>query len=244
MERSGDSQNGKIADHLPLSVLLFHNAMERDLSLGKFADELGLSPLSLRQFIEGNTQRPRSKTLEMIATALQMPVEDVRRRLSIPPEAGPNFASWLQGQMQGRFSRARLTKETKISDGALRNYLAGQTLPDSDQARRLSEALGAPTMEIARLIIAHQTAQAGGVTVAPGSSAAPSHEAETEAVEAVADSAPAAPSSVARSIEAAAATNSPTGNREEQQILHLWRQLHPQARRATLSYIAGLLAEV
>jgi hypothetical protein len=30
---------------------------------------------------------------------------------------------------------------------------------------------------------------------------------------------------------------------EEEHLLALWRQMHPQGRRATLIYIAGLLAE-
>lgn len=30
---------------------------------------------------------------------------------------------------------------------------------------------------------------------------------------------------------------------EERRLLTLWRRLHPQGRRATLTYIAGLLAE-
>jgi hypothetical protein len=30
---------------------------------------------------------------------------------------------------------------------------------------------------------------------------------------------------------------------EEERLLRLWRQLHPQGRRATFSYIADLLAE-
>jgi DNA-binding Xre family transcriptional regulator len=239
------NQNGKSADHLPLSVMLFHNAMERNISMGKFAQELGLSPLSLRQFVEGNTQRPRSKTLELLAGALNISIEDARRRVAIAPEKGPNFASWLQNQMDGRFSRARLTKETKISDGALRNYIAGQTLPDSDQARRLADTLGVPTMDVARIIVAHHTAQVGGVTVAPGT-----HESVPSGTEADANDSsemegviPVASASAQASSEAPAVVVNNSPNREESQLLNLWRQLHPQARRATLIYIAGLLAE-
>jgi transcriptional regulator with XRE-family HTH domain len=235
MDRSTGSPNGKVTDHLPLSVMLFHNAMERNLTMGGFARELGLSPLSLRQFVEGNTQRPRGKTIETIAGALDISVDDARRRLNLPPEEGPPFSDWLQRQMKGRFSRARLTKETKISDGALRNYLAGQTLPDSDQARRLADALGQPTLDVARLIIAHQTAQAGGMTVKPG--AGPDDEGAAE------EGAATAPLAAVESAPTAEIAASAPAGRDEEHILHLWRQLHPQARRATLIYIAGLLAE-
>ena len=235
MDRSNGSQNGKVTDQLPLSVMLFHNAMERNLTMGSFARELGLSPLSLRQFVEGNTQRPRGKTIETIARALEISVDDARRRLNLPPEQGPPFADWLQRQMKGHFSRARLTKETKISDGALRNYLAGQTLPDSDQARRLADALGPPTLEVARLIIAHQTAQSGGVTVKPA--------VEPDELGANEEGDTAAPVAAAQSAPAAEVTVSMPSSRDDSHMLHLWHQLHPQARRATLIYIAGLLAE-
>ncbi|NJM08465.1 helix-turn-helix transcriptional regulator [Candidatus Gracilibacteria bacterium] len=88
-----------------------------------------------------------------------MPPDAVRRQAALPPPTGPEFADWLQAQMEGRYSRARLAKETGISDGALRNYLDGRTLPDADQAQRLAEALGAPPMEIAHIIIAGQAAE-------------------------------------------------------------------------------------
>jgi hypothetical protein len=190
------NQNGKSVDHLPLSVMLFHNAMERNISMSKFAQELGLSPLSLRQFVEGNTQRPRNKTLELL-------------------------------------------------DGALRNYISGQTLPDSDQARRLADILSVPTIEVARIIIAHHTAQVGGVTVAPGTHEATSSAAEAEA-HALSEGEGAismATTSSQASSEAPAVVFNNSSNREETQLLNLWRQLHPQGRRATLIYIAGLLAE-
>lgn len=234
MDRTTGSQNGKVTDQLPLSVMLFHNAMERNLTMGSFARELGLSPLSLRQFVEGNTQRPRGKTIETIAGALNISVDDARRRLNLPPEEGPPFAEWLQRQMKGHFSRARLTKETKISDGALRNYLAGQTLPDSDQARRLADALGQPTLEVARLIIGYQTAQAGGMTVKPTAEPDDQDLEEGDTV---------APAITTQSAPAAEVTASVPSSRDDSHMLHLWHQLHPQARRATLIYIAGLLAE-
>jgi transcriptional regulator with XRE-family HTH domain len=248
------TQNGKAADHLPLAVMLFHSAMERNIGMAKLAEELGLSPLSLRQFVEGNTQRPRSKTIELLAGALNISVDEARRRVGLAPEKGPNFSSWLQDQMQGRFSRARLTKETKISDGALRNYIAGQTLPDSDQARKLADALGVPTIEVARIIIAHHTAQAGGVTVAPGThaEAASRTEAEesspngvepTESATVTPTTLTALPAAQPASEAASTTSSGAPNNREEGQLLNLWRQLHPQARRATLIYIAGLLAE-
>lgn len=83
----------------------------------------------------GRTQRPRQKTLEIIGQALDLEVEEVRQRMSYLPEAAPGFGAWLDSQMKakGKVSRAWLTRETKISDGALRNYLSGQTLPDSDR---------------------------------------------------------------------------------------------------------------
>lgn len=239
------SDNGMIPDRTPLSVLLFHAAMQNGQSISDFAETAHIGAISLRQFINGNSQRPRQKTLELIGSALHMPVEEVRERMQILPEAAPEFGDWLRAQMQaGRFSRARLTRETKISDGALRNYLSGQTLPDADQARRLAEVLDVPSYELARVIVANTVVQHGGA-VAP---AAPSAEEHAPAA------APQVPHAAAEALPTgipvvqgfapvppAPATTAPTS--DELTLLGLWRQLHPQARRATLNYIAMLLAE-
>ena len=148
--------NGTIPDRTPLSVLLYHAAMSRNQSLSTFAEELDIGTISLRQFILGKTQRPRQKTLEIIGEALNLPVDEVRQRMSLLPEATPGFGEWLDRQMKakGKVSRARLTRETRISDGALRNYLSGQTLPDSDQAQRLASVLEVEPIEMAKVIVA------------------------------------------------------------------------------------------
>lgn len=223
--------NGAFPDRTPLSVLLYHAAMSRNQSLSTFAEELEIGPISLRQFILGKTQRPRQKTLEIIGQALSMPVEEVRQRMSYLPEAAPGFGEWLDSQMKakGKVSRAWLTRETKISDGALRNYLSGQTLPDSDQAQRLAEVLEAEPLDVARVIVANEVSQKGG-ELAP-----PSAEQTEPGDDSAAGDDPAATFGLA----AAAAG----GTHDEAQLLGLWRQLHPQARRATLGYIAMLLAE-
>jgi transcriptional regulator with XRE-family HTH domain len=221
--------NGTIPDRTPLSVLLYHAAMSRNQSLSTFADELDIGTISLRQFILGKTQRPRQKTLEIIGEALNLPVEEVRQRMSLLPEATPRFGEWLDNQMKskGKVSRARLTRETRISDGALRNYLSGQTLPDSDQAQRLASVLEVEPIEMARVIVATEVTQKGGELAPP--SAEPEATAEETAGEP----------------EAAelGATLAASGGYDEGQLLNLWRQLHPQGRRATLGYIAMLLAE-
>jgi transcriptional regulator with XRE-family HTH domain len=229
--------NGSVPERTPLSVLLFYTAMTSNKSISELAEQLEIGAISLRQFIEGNTQRPRQKTLELIGNALNMPVEEVRRRLSIAPEAAPSFGEWLQSQMGGgRFSRAKLTRETKISDGALRNYLSGRTLPDADQAQRLAEVLEVSPLDVARVIIATTVAQNGGTVAEP--------EAE-DGEEAQAGGAVEAPSSetgeaLAQSEAAGVVTGSTP---DENTLLSLWRQLHPQGRRATFSYIAMLIAE-
>lgn len=217
--------NGTVSEKTPLSVLLFHAAMNRRKSVTEFAEEIKVGPISLRQFINNKTQRPRTKTLEQIGEALNMPVDEVRRRMDLLPEAMPPFGQWLQQQMAGRYSRAALAKETKISDGALKNYLTGQTLPDSEQAQRLAEALGLPTLEVARVVIASTVAQNGGEVAPPAQ-----------------EEASAAPSAGAADAEAAPALAASRGQ-EEEHLISLWRRLHPQARRATIHYIAGLLAE-
>jgi transcriptional regulator with XRE-family HTH domain len=243
------STNG---DQVPLSVLLFHAAMGRGMGMSAYAKELGIGPLSLRHFIQGKTQRPRDKTFDLIASNLDMPVDAVRRQAALPPPSGPEFADWLQAQMDGRYSRARLAKETGISDGALRNYLDGRTLPDADQAQRLAEALGAPPMEIAHIIIAGQAAQGDDdEALEEASIAANGAVPITSAIlapppaEAPAPITPALPvaSTFAVPVEMAAPMPTKVTNSDDERLLNLWRQLHPQGRRATLIYIAGLLAE-
>ncbi|MEI7771623.1 MAG: hypothetical protein WCI67_16645 [Chloroflexales bacterium] len=156
------SANDSFHDKLPLSVLLFHAAMSRDQSISDFAETLGVGPISLRQFILGKTQRPRQKTIDLIGEVLSMSPDEVRRRMDLLPAAAPKFSDWLKSQIEGRFSRAKLTRETKISDGALRNYLSGQTLPDSDQAQGLAKALGVDTLQLASMIVSNQVAENGG----------------------------------------------------------------------------------
>lgn len=225
------AMNGAHSDRTPLSVLLFHAAMQRNQSLSAFADELDIGAISLRQFILGKTQRPRQKTLETIGQALDMPVEEVRQRMNYLPETAPAFGEWLDNQMKarGKFSRARLTRETKISDGALRNYLSNQTLPDSDQAQRLAAVLDVEPLEIARVIVANEVSQKGGQLAPPSDNQQPREAEGAEAPD----------TELAR----ASFNLSQGGSYDESQLLGLWRQLHPQGRRATLGYIAMLLAE-
>lgn len=236
--------NGTIPENAPLSVLLFLAAMERGLSLSEYAEAIDVGTISLRQFINGTSQRPRQRTLELIGKALNMPVEEVRRRMQLVPTAAPRFGEWLEAHMQGRFSRARLTRATKISDGALRNYLQNQTLPDADQAQRLAEVLEVSPYEIASVIIANTVLQHGGAL-------APAHSPVEERP--VSANAPAAqefasPAPMSNHTPTAASPPPVTvslsvSNTDEMRLLDLWRQLHPQARRATLNYIAMLLAE-
>lgn len=222
--------NGAIAERTPLSVLLFHAAMSKDKSVSDYAGELKIGAISLRQFIEGNTQRPRQKTLEQIAENLGLPVDDVRRRMGIAPEASVSFGDWLEANMKrAGFSRAKLTRETKISDGALRNYLADRTMPDANQAQQLARVLGADPLDVARVIVASTVAQNGGTVAQPEDAEAP---AEAEA-----------PADSGELDMASAGAPATPGTPDEASLLGLWRQLHPQARRATFSYIAMLLAE-
>jgi transcriptional regulator with XRE-family HTH domain len=222
---------------LPLSVLLFHAAMNQEIAISEFAKQLGIGPLSLRQFISGQTQRPRSRTLEILAEALGMSVEDVRYRASLLPTSAPRFAEWLKSHMDGgNLSRARLTRETSISDGALRNYLSGQTLPDADQAQRLAQTLSVDPLEMAKVLVADQTVRSGGTT-------APAPATEVEEAEGGAGSEYAdALGSDGMMYDERFASRGPAPS-EEERLLRLWRQLHPQGRRATFSYMADLLAE-
>jgi transcriptional regulator with XRE-family HTH domain len=225
--------NGAVPDRVPLSVLLFHAAMTNDKSISEYAEQLQIGAISLRQFIEGNTQRPRQKTLELIGSALDMTVDEVRQRMGIAPEVAPPFGNWLEQHMkQADYSRARITRETKISDGALRNYLADRTMPDSDQAQRLAEVLGAEPLEVARVIVANTVAKNGGVLA----EAAPEGDAGVELGSV--DGGAGEPGG----LDGALALATP-GGPDEATLLVLWRQLHPQGRRATFSYIAMLLAE-
>lgn len=232
---------------LPLSTLLFYTAMQQEIAISDFAEQLGIGALSLRQFIAGQTRRPRGRTLELIAKALGISVEEARERATFHPTAAPRFADWLKKQMEvkGHLSRARLTRETGISDGALRNYLSGQTLPDADQAQRLCHTLNVDSLELAKILVADQTVRAGGQTVPSTSTSdgAQSTEeepvAQTHRIDTAMDEEPVASQAFNRTNRFMPASF-PS---EEEHLLHLWHQLHPQGRRATLIYIAGLLAE-
>lgn len=230
-------------DRTPLSVLLFRAAMARELSISDFATELQISPISLRQFIIGKTQRPRTKTLEHIAEALNMPLDDVRERMNLVPRATPPFGDWLDAQMGDRFSRARLGREAKISDGAMRNYLHNETLPDADQAQRLADILGVDPLEMAHVIVANNVLSRGG-TVAPAADESVVAEQPGALVAEIRQSFAAEPVAAYTPPAAApAAAPPPTIVGDEDRLLNLWRRLHPQGRRATFHYIAELLAE-
>ncbi|NTV62266.1 MAG: XRE family transcriptional regulator, partial [Oscillochloris sp.] len=151
------------------------------------------------------------------------------------------FSEWLDQQIEGRFSRAKLTRETKISDGALRNYLSGQTLPDSDQAQRLAETLGINSLQLASMIVANQVADSGGTLADP----TPPEEPELEEISASAVASlplAVAPIPAEALLNPAPAPFMPASS-DEEHLLSLWRRLHPQGRRATVQFIATLLAE-
>lgn len=231
---------------LPLSVLIFHAAMIKNIKISEFAKQLGINALSLRQFIKGKTQRPRNKTLEVLAAALDMSEEEVRRRATLSPVAAPPFAEWFRNQIQGRFSRAKLTSYTGISDGALRNYLSGQTLPDADQSLRLAEVLEVEPLDLAQVLVADETVRSGGETIAVPESAELANEQvngehpepETFLTESGVDG-----SFLTQRLPGTNAAHFLPLSGDEERLLTLWRQMHPQGRRATLTYIASLLAE-
>lgn len=244
MAGGASKTSGKgVPNRLPLTVLLFDAAMREEITISDFAKQLDIGPVSLRQFLYGETERPRNRTLETFADTLDMSFEEAQNRLQYLPPSMPSFSTWLNEHIQVQnMSRAKLNRDTQISDGALRNYLSGQTLPDSHQAMRIAKALGVPSLEVAQVIIADQTLRSGGET------APVPVEAEPEA---------AVPGGLA--VDPAAAGHIPadtvlsdfsTGdqpavplNPDENHLLSLWRRMHPQGRRATLIYIAGLLVE-
>ncbi len=251
MNTASNPANNTLPANLPLSVVLFESAMSRDVALSDFAEQLDIGTISLRQFISGKTRRPRGKTLESMAEMLEMPIEEVRHRATLLPTAAPLFSEWLQKHMKGRFSRAKLTNETRISDGALRNYLSGQTLPDTDQARRLAEAFDVPFIELAMVIVADQTLRSGGETIPPEPPMSASKPKEAERYKVAEHAVDAEKSVDATNVHdvrlaseyAEPATLNPEYTSEEIHLVNLWRQLHPQGRRATLKYIAELLVE-
>lgn len=222
---------------LPLSVLLFYTAMTKGIALSEFAEQLGVSALSLRQFISGKAQRPRGKTLELLGEALGISAQEVRRRSTLRTYSAPRFSEWLKEKMEeGQFSRARLTQETRISDGALRNYLNGQTLPDANQARRLAETLNVDRLEIARVLVVDHLVRNGGQ---------PLSREEQDPFGVIISGKPedGGASKEWSQRYSQVAQGGSSSSAEEEHLITLWRKLHPQARRATLIYIAGLLAE-
>lgn len=228
---------------IPLSVLLFYTAMCQNVALNVFAEHLEIGTLSLRHLISGRAQRPRSRTLELLEEALDMPVQEIRYRNSLRPTSAPRFSEWLKTAMErGDFSRAKLTRETRISDGALRNYLSGRTLPDSHQAQRLAETLEADSLELASVLVADHVVRNGGQTK-------PAEMVGTDGVTVVGHPSfmdgndGTGASGDPLSFVGHPSQGNPASVSEEDHLLSLWRRLHPQGRRATLIYIAGLLTE-
>jgi transcriptional regulator with XRE-family HTH domain len=241
MSGGATKTSGKgVHNRLPLTVLLFDAAMREEITISDFAKQLDIGPVSLRQFLYGETERPRNRTLETFADTLDMSFEEAQDRLKHLPPSMPSFSTWLNEHIQAQnISRARLNRDTLISDGALRNYLSGQTLPDSHQAMRIAKALGVPSLEVAQVIIADQTLRSGGQTAPPPPD--PELEAAAHAaVDPIAGRVSADPAfaDVYASDQPAVPVNS-----DEHHLLSLWRRMHPQGRRATLIYIAGLLVE-
>jgi len=220
---------------------LFDAAMREEITISDFAKQLNIGPVSLRQFLYGETDRPRNRTLETFADTLDMSFEEAQDRLQYLPPSMPRFSVWLNEHIQAQnISRAKLNRDTHISDGALRNYLSGQTLPDSHQAMRIANALDVPSLEVAQVIIADQTLRSGGETaplpVEP--------EPETMAPVGLADQTSGhVPADIAPGDFYAADQQAGSLNPDEHHLLSLWRRMHPQGRRATLIYIAGLLVE-
>ncbi len=229
----------------PIAVLLFHAAMQRKCSLADFANELNLSVATLRSYLfeGGKRARIRGKTLEKMAEVLHLPVDEVREDIDLLPKTNQLFGEWLTEQIKGRFTRAGLCATTRISDSAMKNYLSGQTTPDPDNAMRLAEALGADALEVARLIVATEMHKRGAELVLSAESAESAEPAKKEGESAPAP-APVRPAEPAATPAPEPITDEAVVNAyNEQRLLNLWRRLHPQGRRATLTYIASLLAE-
>ncbi len=222
------------SEQLPLSVMLFHVAMERRESLNTFAGFIGVGTISLRQFILGKTQRPRQKTVDNICEILNISEDDVRQRMDLLPQAAPIFSDWLHDQIKQWGTRSKLARQTGISDGALRNYLDGRTLPDADQAMRLAEVLQIDSLQMANMVVANHVLENGGTLASPVVA-----DVQPTALEDLADANDAASSDLVGT-----STSLPIGlSSDEDHLVTLWRKLHPQGRRATVQYIATLLAE-
>lgn len=231
-------------DDLPLSVLLFYTAMMQQQNLSDFANKIGIGGLSLHQFINGKTQRPRENTLILLAQALELDIDEVRRRNKLRPVSAPPFSQWLKERM-GTFSRARLHRETNISDGALRNYLEGRTFPDPDQAYRLATTLHVEPLELAKVLVANHTMKVGGETVPPHEAYAPGYDAQpASGFENGYDGYDGYDEPDDDMDYVGGGTHAMGVTTDEERLLTLWRRLHPQGRRATLNYIAGLLVEM
>lgn len=244
----------------PLAVLLFCKAMEQEQTLRSLAEGIGLGPVSLRQIMTGETRRPRAKSLTLLSSLLGLSIEDVRHSYAQVFMPAPKFCVWLTARVSGRIPRAKITRDTEISDSALRNYLSGRTLPDAHQAVRLAESLGVDPLVLARMIMADMVRRDTGIAIpeaevideAPPVAANQPAEAEFEEEEApppivVPPTMPSLLPPIAASPLVVPTMESPSievsRTYDEDHLLSLWRRLHPQGRRATLIYIAGLLAE-
>jgi transcriptional regulator with XRE-family HTH domain len=217
----------------PLSILLFHAAMQRDRSLAEFAADLGIGVATLRSYLfeSKSSDRIRSATIARMAEVLGYPAATVRTCLLITPVRTRSFSSWLTEQLSGKRSRAALRRDTGISDSALKNYLQGDTTPDPHNARRIADALQAPLGLLAELIVT-SAIDPKGDRLPPAAGLPATVPAPLMTI----------PQPAAQPEEPAAGSAEPQGYTEEH-LLTLFRRLHPHGRRATLHYIAMLLAE-
>lgn len=219
----------------PLSILLFHEAMRRGLTLAEFAAVLGVGVATLRSYLfeTKSSDRIRSATIARMAEVLNLPAPIVRQCLLITPVRGRPFGAWLTEKLSGKVSRAALRRDTGISDSALKNYLQGNTTPDPHNAQRIAEVLNIPFGLMAEVIVTAEL-MAGGMPLAEP-------PVQSGLLPAPLMTIP-QPEPQPRTSADTAHSAEPQGYTEER-LLTLFRRLHPQGRRATMHYIAMLLAE-
>jgi hypothetical protein len=144
---------------MPLPVALFSGAMERQLSLADYANNIDLHPDILRQALAGCLKDTDSHPLNALSKAMNRDPEQLD--LTTLP-CDESFGMWLKRNMEG-ITQHGLRTRAQLDSQTLKRFLNGDLLPDSDQAERISRALYIDRMEIARVVTANMAATSPSV---------------------------------------------------------------------------------
>jgi len=169
-----------ITKDLPLPVRVFSAAMEQQLSLDDYAQNLGINSESLRAVFTAQINHLETAILDQLADLYDQPHETLRDQVWIAPPQ-ESFAAWLKRNMEG-ISQHALRTRVQLDAKTLRRFLNAEMLPDSDQAERISRALYIDRMEIARVVAANMVDQVDAQLLVATTNLAADHRTASPAV--------------------------------------------------------------